>query len=61
MDITKSTVGRAPAPKRLDRDMHSDTYEQNLKSGTFALPKGVTSLSQSFQRFELDKQEDTFA
>eukprot|EP00943_MAST-04B_sp_MAST-4B-sp1_P003813 g3813.t1 len=58
MDITKSTVGRAPAPKRLDRDMHSDTYEKNLKSGTFALPKGVTSLSQSFQRFELDKQEE---
>ena len=58
MDVTKSTVGRAPLPKRTERDMHSDTYEANLKSGTFALPKGVTSLSQSFQRFELDKQAE---
>ena len=58
MDVTKSTVGRAPLPKRTERDMHSDTFEANLKSGTIALPKGVTSLSQSFQRFELDKQAE---
>ena len=53
---TGKTVSRAPGVGR--RDMSTEAYDQGLKSETFVLPKGVTSLSESYQRFELDTQEE---
>ena len=57
MDVTASTVGRARNQNALI-GICTQYVPGNLNSGKFAMPKGVTSLSQSFQRFELDKNEE---
>jgi hypothetical protein len=53
------SYGRAVSPKATDRDLSTEAFNRGMeRTGNLGMMKGVTSMSESYQKFELDTQEE---